>query len=192
MPPKSKSAKKKAAPLALAYSIVDPLDYLRETIHVPGCIFGPEFASTEATKKKMFPVLVVSWDRNATCPDHRGADLHGVVTVQDLTGYTQNVTDPDLTFDTFELKLNYFCQMVGEEKKRKDETKRLADQAAFLAAKGSGGSKELPVDKKTSRIHEYFTELPAVDGKKYVKCVPAWRRWRRRQGCPRHTSRHVV
>ena len=72
---------------ALAYSIVDPEQYLRETIHVPGGVFGQEFASTEAKKKQMFPVVVVSWDRNAKCSDHRGADLHGVVTVQDLTGY---------------------------------------------------------------------------------------------------------
>jgi hypothetical protein len=69
---------------ALAYSIVDPEQYLRETIHVPGGVFGQEFASTEAKKKQMFPVVVVSWDRNAKCSDHRGADLHGVVTVQDL------------------------------------------------------------------------------------------------------------
>ena len=38
-------------------------------------------------------MLVVGWDKDARCPDHRGADLTGVVTVQDFTGYKADPAD---------------------------------------------------------------------------------------------------
>ena len=63
-----------------AYSIVDPKDYMSTTVWVPGAIFG-DFADTEEKKRKLHPMLVVGWDKDARCPDHRGADLTGVVTV---------------------------------------------------------------------------------------------------------------
>ena len=53
------------------------------TVWVPCAIFG-DFADTEEKKRQLYPMLVVSWDKDARCPDHRGADLTGVVTVQDL------------------------------------------------------------------------------------------------------------
>ena len=63
-------------------------------------------------------MLVVGWDKDARCPDHRGADLTGVVTVQDLTGYKADSEHRELTFDRFELKLNYFSKIVHDEKER--------------------------------------------------------------------------
>ena len=121
-------AKKKAKPSSssLAYAIVDPNKYMRQQIHVPGHIFGEDFADTDAKRKQLFPVLVVNWDPNAKCADHKGADLTGVVTVQDLTGFKEN-EGAELTYEQFPLKLNYFSQMVAEEEKRKAETLRKAE-----------------------------------------------------------------
>ena len=66
MPTKRKPAK---AP-SFTYSIVNPADYMHQTIHVPGSVFGDDFADTPAKKKQLFPVLVVAWDPDGRCPDH--------------------------------------------------------------------------------------------------------------------------
>lgn len=163
-------AKKKAKPSSssLAYAIVDPNKYMRQQIHVPGHIFGEDFADTDAKRKQLFPVLVVNWDPNAKCADHKGADLTGVVTVQDLTGFKEN-EGAELTYEQFPLKLNYFSQMVAEEEKRKAETLRKAEAAAIMEKGPSGGGSKEPTDKKTARIHEYYTYLE-IDDKKYACC----------------------
>ena len=116
MPPR----KKQQTTLShVAYPIVDPKDYMSKTVWVPGAIFGEDFANTVAIKKQLYPMLVVCWDQDARCPDHRSGDLTGVVTVQDLTGYIADPADTELTFDCFELKLNYFSKVVHDEEVRK-------------------------------------------------------------------------
>ena len=74
MPPRKKQQ------TLVSYSIVDPQNYMNKTVCVPGVIFG-DFADTEEKKRKLYPMLVVGWDKDARCPDHRSGDLTGVVTV---------------------------------------------------------------------------------------------------------------
>ena len=115
MPPR----KKQQTTLShVAYPIVDPKDYMSKTVWVPGAIFGEDFANTVAIKKQLYAMLVVGWDQDKRIPDHRGGDLSGVVTVQDLTGYKANPADRELTFETFQLKLSLFSKLVHEDTER--------------------------------------------------------------------------
>ena len=142
------------------------------TVPVPGAICG-DFADTEEKKRLLYPMLVVGWDKDARCPDHRGADLTGVVTVQDLTGYKADPADTELTFDEFELKLNYFSKVVHDEEVRKKAAEEAEEVAAAIAkatTRVENKEQQTKEDKKTSRIHQFFRPFD-IEGERYMKCI---------------------
>jgi len=169
MPPR----KKQQTLAHVAYPIVDPKDYMSKTVWVPGAIFGEDFANTVAIKKQLYPMLVVGWDQNKRIPDHRSGDLTGVVTVQDLTGYKADSEDRELTFDHFELKLNYFSKIVHDEKERKKAAEEAEEVAAAIAkatTRVEDKEQQTKVDKRTSRIHQFFRPFD-IEGVRYMKCI---------------------
>ena len=118
-------------------------------------------------------MLVVCWDQDARCPDHRSGDLTGVVTVQDLTGYKANPADRELTFDHFELKLNYFSKIVHDEKERKKAAEEAEEVAAAIAKATTtveDKEQQTKVDKRTSRIRQFFRSFD-IEGVPYMKCI---------------------
>ena len=171
MPPKP--SKKRAQHTLHKYAIVNPNDYMRQTVQFPGSTFGDDFADTDAKKKQLYPMLVVCWDQDARCPDHRSGDLTGVVTVQDLTGYKADSEDRELTFDHFELKLNYFSKMVHDDKERKkavEEAEEVVAAHAKATTRVENKEQQTKEDKKTSRIHQFFRPFD-IEGVPYMKCL---------------------
>ena len=43
------------------YAIVNPNDYMRQTVQFPGSTFGEDFANTDAKKKRMLPDSSLRW-----------------------------------------------------------------------------------------------------------------------------------